>query len=46
MCRGRFREGAGVSIDGIEVELYVDAEESLWKTDPGAVLSPIQPLVL
>lgn len=32
--------------DGNEVELYVDAEESLWKHDPGAVLSPIRPLLL
>ena len=32
--------------DGNEVELYVDAEESLWKHDPGAVLSPIKPLSL
>ncbi|MCX5722641.1 MAG: VOC family protein [Nitrospirae bacterium] len=32
--------------DGNEVELYVDAEESLWKQDPGAVLSPIKPLSL
>jgi catechol 2,3-dioxygenase len=32
--------------DGNEVELYVDAEESLWKRDPGAVLSPIKPLLL
>ncbi|MEY4703898.1 MAG: hypothetical protein RL042_94 [Nitrospirota bacterium] len=32
--------------DGNEVELYVDAEESLWKDNPEAVLSPIKPLVL
>jgi len=32
--------------DGNEVELYVDADESLWKNDPTAVLSPIKPLVL
>ena len=32
--------------DGNEVELYVDAEESLWKHDPGAVFSPIRPLSL
>lgn len=32
--------------DGNEVELYVDADESLWKHDPGAVLSPIKPLSL
>jgi catechol 2,3-dioxygenase len=32
--------------DGNEVELYVDADESLWKNDPAAVLSPIKPLRL
>ncbi len=32
--------------DGNEVELYVDAEEALWKTDPAIVLSPIKPLRL
>jgi catechol 2,3-dioxygenase len=32
--------------DGNEVELYVDAEESLWKNNPAAVLSPIKPLAL
>ncbi len=32
--------------DGNEVELYVDAEESLWKKNPAAVLSPIKPLHL
>jgi catechol 2,3-dioxygenase len=32
--------------DGNEVELYVDADESLWKLDPQAVLSPIKPLRL
>lgn len=32
--------------DGNEVELYVDADESLWKNDPAAVLSPIKPLYL
>ena len=32
--------------DGNEIELYVDADESLWKHDPGAVLSPIKPLSL
>jgi catechol 2,3-dioxygenase len=32
--------------DGNEVELYVDADESLWKHDPAAVLSPIKPLLL
>ncbi|MDH4328884.1 MAG: VOC family protein [Nitrospira sp.] len=32
--------------DGNEVELYVDADESLWKNNPAAVLSPIKPLTL
>lgn len=32
--------------DGNEVELYVDANESLWKDNPAAVLSPIKPLAL
>jgi catechol 2,3-dioxygenase len=32
--------------DGNEVELYVDADESLWKNDPAAVVSPIKPLRL
>ncbi|WP_455370475.1 VOC family protein [Petrachloros mirabilis] len=32
--------------DGNEVELYVDADEALWKQNPGAVLSPIKPLRL
>ncbi|MBH0200039.1 MAG: VOC family protein [Nitrospira sp.] len=32
--------------DGNEVELYVDADESLWKNNPAAVVSPIKPLVL
>ena len=32
--------------DGTEVELYVDADESVWKNDPAAVVSPIKPLVL
>jgi catechol 2,3-dioxygenase len=32
--------------DGNEVEVYVDADESLWKTDPAAVVSPIKPLHL
>jgi len=32
--------------DGNEVELYVDADETLWKTRPEAVLSPIKPLQL
>jgi len=32
--------------DGNEVELYVDADEALWKSNPAAVLSPIKPLTL
>lgn len=32
--------------DGNEVELYVDADESIWRNDPAAVLSPIKPLYL
>lgn len=32
--------------DGNEVELYVDADEAIWKNNPAAVLSPIKPLIL
>jgi catechol 2,3-dioxygenase len=32
--------------DGNEVELYVDASDSIWRGDPQAVLSPIKPLKL
>jgi catechol 2,3-dioxygenase len=32
--------------DGNEVELYVDADESMWKENPAVVLSPIKPLQL
>jgi catechol 2,3-dioxygenase len=32
--------------DGNEVELYVDADEAVWKADPAAVLSPIKSLRL
>ena len=32
--------------DGNEVELYVDADESVWKKNPAAVVSPIKPLRL
>lgn len=32
--------------DGNEVELYVDADESVWKNNPEAVVSPIKPLRL
>lgn len=32
--------------DGNEVELYVDADEVIWKNNPDAVVSPIKPLQL
>ena len=32
--------------DGNEIELYVDADESVWKSNPAAVVSPIKPLNL
>ena len=32
--------------DGNEVELYVDADESIWKNNPEAVVSPIKALQL
>lgn len=32
--------------DGNEGELYVDAEESVWKHNPAVVVSPIKPLNL
>ena len=32
--------------DGNEVELYVDADEAIWKNNPDAVVSPIKPLSL
>ena len=32
--------------DGNEVELYVDADPSIWRKNPAAVLSPIKPLKL
>ena len=32
--------------DGNEAELYVDADEALWKNSPAAVLAPIKPLQL
>ena len=32
--------------DGNEVEIYVDADEQIWKENPAAVLSPIKPLSL
>jgi len=35
-----------VDPDGNEVELYVDADPSLWQRDPAAVLTPTKPLHL
>jgi len=32
--------------DGNEVEVYVDADESIWRRNPAAVVSPIKPLKL
>jgi catechol 2,3-dioxygenase len=32
--------------DGNEVELYVDADPSIWEKDPAAVVAPIKPLRL
>ena len=32
--------------DGNEVELYVDADEAIWKNNPDAVVAPIKPLHL
>ncbi|MBC7945978.1 MAG: VOC family protein [Burkholderiales bacterium] len=32
--------------DGNEIELYVDADEAIWKNDPSTVLAPIKPLRL
>jgi len=32
--------------DGNEIELYVDADESVWKNNPAAVVSPTKPLRL
>jgi catechol 2,3-dioxygenase len=32
--------------DGNEVELYVDADEVIWRRDPASVLSPVKPLQL
>ena len=32
--------------DGNEVELYVDADESVWKNNPAAVVSQLKPLYL
>ncbi|UVT15209.1 MAG: VOC family protein [Nitrospira sp.] len=32
--------------DGNEVELYVDADESVWRNNPALVMAPIKPLNL
>jgi catechol 2,3-dioxygenase len=32
--------------DENEVELYVDADEAIWRNDPAAAVSPIKPLSL
>ena len=32
--------------DGNEVEIYVDADESVWKNNPAAILASIKPLHL
>lgn len=32
--------------DGNDVELYVDADKSVWKYNPATVLAPIKPLYL
>ena len=32
--------------DGNEVEVYVDADEAIWKNNPEAVVAPIKPLRL
>ncbi|UVT21746.1 MAG: VOC family protein [Nitrospira sp.] len=32
--------------DGNEVELYVDADESVWRNNPASVMAPIKPLNL
>lgn len=32
--------------DGNEVELYVDTDASIWKSNPAAVVFPIKPLNL
>jgi len=32
--------------DGNEVEIYVDADEAIWKQNPAAAASPIKPLRL
>ena len=32
--------------DGNEIELYVDADEAIWKNNPAAAVAPIKPLHL
>ncbi len=32
--------------DGNEIELYIDVQPAVWKTEPMAVLSPVKPLRL
>ena len=32
--------------DDNEIELYVDADESVWKNNPAAVVAPVKPLTL
>jgi catechol 2,3-dioxygenase len=32
--------------DENEVEIYVDADEAIWRRDPAAVLAPVKPLQL
>ncbi|HEU4685996.1 MAG TPA: VOC family protein [Nitrospira sp.] len=32
--------------DGNEIELYVDADDRVWRNDPSAVVAPIKPLRL
>ena len=32
--------------DGNEIELYIDVQPELWRTDPTAVLAPVKPLRL
>lgn len=32
--------------DGNEVEIYVDADEQIWRKNPEAILAPVKPLVL
>jgi catechol 2,3-dioxygenase len=32
--------------DDNEIELYVDADESVWKSNPAAVVTPVKPLTL